>query len=114
MTGTLILISLSILRGGLRALAWLCLLILYLIPVRFGKRRATQGCWLVNRRDRESGVVLMGDLIENIRDSAIRFFRRAPDNAMLVRHWGADSYITPGSASGRRSSRSQCNETGEA
>jgi len=113
MTGTLILISLSILRGGLRALAWLCLLILYLIPVRLGKRRMTQGRWLVNRRDRESGVVLMGDLIENVRDSAIRFFRRAPDNAMLVRHWGADSYITPACGFRRGSSRGQQNEKNE-
>ena len=95
-----------LLRGAARIVLWLLVLALYLVPVRLGPRRIPRGRWRVNRRDPESGVVLMGDVIENMRDSAVRFFRRAPDNAMLVRHWGQDSYLTPLGRKNCRSARS--------
>lgn len=62
--------------------------LLYLVPVRLGSRRdddGMRGGLLTNRRDHGSGLVLLGDVVENTRDAWMRFSRRIPDDSALAR-----------------------------
>lgn len=60
--------------------------LLYLVPVRLGGRRGPNpNAILSNRRAPESGVVLLGDVVENVKDRFWRFTRRVPRDALLLR-----------------------------
>ena len=76
--------------------------ILYIIPIRFGRRRQVDpntflGRYYVNRRDPESGFVLLGDLVENFKDGWWGLTRRVSRNGVVLRD-SRDRYA--GNASG--------------
>lgn len=58
-----------------------------IIPIRVGGRRQEDqvGKYYVNRRDPGSGIVLLGDLLENVKESWWGFSRRIPQDAVLMR-----------------------------
>lgn len=79
-------------------------LLLYLVPIRFGRRRHYDpqrigNRVLSNRWDPESGVVLLGDLVENAKDEWHVFSRRAPRSSLVLRD---ENNRIQGSASRRR------------
>lgn len=74
--------------------------LLNIIPVRLGRRRQEGqiGKYYVNRRDPLSGIVLLGDVFENVKDRWWLFSRRIPDDAIVLRN-SLDRY--EGNAVGR-------------
>lgn len=62
----------------------------YLIPVRIGRRRepdtsSLSGRLTVNRRDTQSGLLVLGDVLENIRDEWVATTRRIPPESAILR-----------------------------
>ncbi len=62
----------------------------YLLPIRMGRRRdadftSLSSRIICNRRDPNSGVVLLGDALENTRDEFFGLIRRAPNSAIVLR-----------------------------
>ncbi len=79
----------------------------YLIPVRFGGRRepdmsSLPGRLMTNRRDMQSGLVVLGDIVENIRDEWVATTRRIPPESAILRD---DENRFRGSASSVKGSR---------
>lgn len=64
--------------------------LLYLIPVRVGRQREPDEASLIgriatNRRSPNSGLLLLGDVMENVKDEWVGLTRRTPPGSAVLR-----------------------------